>query len=89
MVNCAKGTKRLGGFDDNMNLKKTKSSLSLMLRFPPSVNSTGKQLQFDQVVHPFSPDAFPGPVNRTVPGEGKAIDYIKIFLDDKYRSPLV
>ena len=45
-----------------------------------------------QVVHPFSPDAVPRPVNRTVTegkaidytGEGKAIDYFKIFLDDEY-----
>ena len=69
---------------DEMNLKKMKSSLALMLSFPPSVNSTGKTTSVYQVVHPFSPDAVPGPVNRTVPGEGKAIDYFKIFLDNEY-----
>ena len=43
-----------------------------------------KTTSVDQVVHPFSPDAVPRPVNRTVPGEGKAIDYFKILLDDEY-----
>ena len=33
----------------------------------------------DQVVHLFSPEAVPQPVNRTVPGEDKSIDYYKIF----------
>ena len=72
---------------DETNLKKTKSSLALMLSFPTISEFDWKTTsvdQVDQVVHPFSPDALPGLVNRTVPGEGKAIDYFKIFLDDEY-----
>ena len=65
---------------DDLNLKKTKFDAEL-----PAVSEFDwKTTSVDQVVHLFSPDAVPGPVNRTVPGEGKAIDYFKIFLDDNY-----
>ena len=45
---------------DEMNLKKTKSSLALMLSFPPSVNLTGKQLQLTRLFILFLQMLFPG-----------------------------
>ena len=46
---------------DEMSLKKTKkSSLALMLSFPPSVNLTGKQLQLTRLFILFLQMLFPG-----------------------------
>ena len=66
-----------------MKLKKT-VFFGFDAELPTMCELDWKTTSVDQVVHPFSPDAVPGSVNKTVPGEGKAIDYFKIFLDDKY-----